>query len=112
MTDISESYRILQQKWLQIYDVRHGDTVTVLRKAKSYELGWGDVWHFDMTRTVGKSFGIIGIHDEKGIQLNCPGCQTFPFFVLEKFIGRNINTITMQDVYEKFGYNIRLKEED
>ena len=114
--ELRKTYLILQDEWIRVYDIRHGDTVKVLRKAKSYELGWGDAWHFDMNHTVGETFGILGLLGENGIQLNCLQYhwQVFPFFVLEKQVRRgdlSVRTISMKDVYEKFGYNIRLEEE-
>ena len=62
-----------------------GDTVTVIRTAKSYEEGWLLRWVPSMNKYVGKSY-IVKEVISGGIGLDTKdSCQYwFPYFVLEK----------------------------
>ena len=75
-----------------------GDTVKVLRLAKSYNLGWENSWEPKMTEVVGSSFIVEGIRSS-GIQLRVGQdlALDFPFFVLEKF--EDTKTVTLNEDY-------------
>ena len=76
--EIKEAYQVMQKEC----GIKVGDTVKVLRKAKSHEMGWSASWVApDMDAMVGKEFVVDGIFHEGGI---CRDKWAFPFFVLEK----------------------------
>ena len=65
--------------------IKVGDTVKVLRKANSHEMGWNNKWTVEMDEFVGKTFIVEDLRAADGIGLmqgNC-GPYNFPFFVLE-----------------------------
>ena len=81
----NEAYKILQQNC----DIKVGDTVKVVRKAKDYEMEWLTPWHLDlnysiwhtnMNNSIGQEFVVKSI-SKCGIQLNNE-CY-YPFLVLE-----------------------------
>lgn len=74
-----EAYITLQEK----YGLRIGDTVRVLRRAKSNEMGWVNSWTDEMDTTVGNEYEILDILGNIGVLLKGIDC-CFPFFVLEK----------------------------
>ena len=76
--DLNECFK----KMSKASGIKVGDIVRVLRKDKSYELGWNAVWDIDMDNTVGNVYTVIDVYEEGGITLNCG--FNFPFFVLEK----------------------------
>jgi hypothetical protein len=61
-----------------------GDKVRVLRKAKSYEMGWCYAWSEDMNAYIDKTFYIAKILSNIGITFQNAQSYCFPFFVLEK----------------------------
>ena len=65
--------------------IKVGDTVKVLRKANSHEMGWNNKWTVEMDEFVGMTFIVEDLRAADGIGLmqgNC-GPYNFPFFVLE-----------------------------
>ncbi|KKK79373.1 hypothetical protein LCGC14_2834170 [marine sediment metagenome] len=76
--EITEAYKIMQAAWVDLYDVKVGDTVRVLREMRRNELGCRG--------------GLSGKTDEKcqykitHIDPNAIGIRSgdWPFFVLEK----------------------------
>jgi hypothetical protein len=68
--------------------LKRGDTVKVLRKAKTHELGWKNSWTDQMDSLVGKTVKVTSVK-ENGIHVNedfSSAVEGFglPFFVLEK----------------------------
>ena len=59
-----------------------GDTVKVVRIAKDYEMGWGDIWAGYMDDFVDRTYKITGDATWYGWELN--NKCTFPTFVLQK----------------------------
>ena len=80
MDNLKEAHRIMQQNC----GINIGDTVRVVRKAKSGEMGWTATWVEDMDERVGKQ-GVVGniynSEDTLGIAILH---YNFPFFALEK----------------------------
>lgn len=68
--------------------IKVGDTVKVLRKAKTNELGWNNSWNSNMNGYVGRTFQVQRLDDGRGFRLSDGStgtdCYSFPFFVLEK----------------------------
>ena len=61
-----------------------GDTVKVLRAAKSLEMGWTGDWSYWMDKCVGHEYEVVKDYNNascNGIELSCE--WAFPFFVLE-----------------------------
>jgi hypothetical protein len=89
MTPLQSAYIALSKA----SGIKVGDTVKVLRKAKSNEMGWANWWDSgnggagvaaSMDNCVGKTFTVSDIgHGTDGIVLEGTG-YCFPFFVLEK----------------------------
>ena len=59
-----------------------GDTVKVVRIAKDYEMGWGDIWSGYMNDFIDRTYKITGDATWYGWELN--NKWTFPTFVLQK----------------------------
>ena len=74
---VNEAYQVLQAEWVKTYNVEVGDTVRVLRAAKSGECGWEDSWIMD--HFIGQTFKVRYIG--RSIVLDCG--YTYPFFCLE-----------------------------
>lgn len=74
--DTAKAYLVLQND----SGIKVGDKVKVLRKAKSYEMGWSQTWDREMDLCVGKEYIVKNVNSF-GISIN--GLY-FPFFVLEK----------------------------
>lgn len=79
--NIEEAYKVLQAQWVKDNNVEVGDTVRVLRKAKTNELGWQNTWTPFM-----KSGQTLRV---KSISINnvnldvTPWGLGYPFFCLE-----------------------------
>lgn len=84
--DLKEAYRAMQAAC----GIEVGDTVRILRTAKSGELGWDNSWSHTMDAFVGREGVVAEIH-HKGIQVTpltvalAPyvSSPSYPFFVLE-----------------------------
>ena len=76
--DINEAYKVMARNC----DIKEGDTVKVLRAAKSQEMGWDDSWMSSMNTCIGKEFEVTKISRDGEFYLD--GEAWFPFFVLEK----------------------------
>jgi len=74
---IEDAYRTMQAA----SGIKVGDRVKVLRRAKSFEMGWSEVWNSDMDATIGKEYTVTEVQP-RTIGLSCG--WFFPFFVLEK----------------------------
>lgn len=75
-----------QDEWIKTYNVQVGDKVRVIRKAKTNENGWGDVWDCEyMDPSVNKVLEVVETKGIAGISLDCGRVNCcFPYFVLEK----------------------------
>ena len=75
---LEEAYLTMQENC----GIEVGDTVKVLRKAKSEEMGWSAIWTGSMSDLVGKTAKVTEFDkDRNGLSLNDD--YWFPFFVLE-----------------------------
>lgn len=78
--DIKEAYKVMQENC----GIEVGDKVRVLRKAKDYEMGWGNSWADGMDDWIGNEFIVNKVWDGEGIKLDTnDDYYNFPFFVLE-----------------------------
>ena len=75
--DSKEAYQVMAKE----SGIKIGDTVKVLRKAQSKEMGWTGYWPPDMDDAVGNEYTVSAIEIGE-YQLDC--LYWFPFFVLEK----------------------------
>ena len=83
-TYVELTYLFFQQK----SGLKVGDTVKVLRKARTHELGWKNNWIDQMDSLIGKTVRVTSVK-ETGIHVNEDFSSavegfSFPFFVLEK----------------------------
>lgn len=79
--EIRDAYLLLQEA----SGIRVGDKVRVMRKAKSYSIGWNCCWCNSMDIRVGTTVTVESI-DPMGIVCRYEdgsGCAYFPWFVLE-----------------------------
>jgi len=63
--------------------ISKGDRVKVLRKAESYERGWGNTWHTEMDGFVGGVYEVEFVRPLAGLYLKGTSFG-FPYFILEK----------------------------
>ncbi len=65
--------------------IKKGDTVKVLRKAESYELGWSELWSGYKDEAVGNIFKVQLVQPDGNIAVGNKqhGQWYFSFFVLE-----------------------------
>ena len=79
------SYEERQAEWVKANNIKVGDKVKVIRKAKDYENGWGNVWDDAMDSGVNEVNEVIDINNKDGIYLDLGDYNFwFPYFVLEK----------------------------
>lgn len=82
-----KSYEERQDEWIKANDIKAGDKVRVLRKAKSYEDGWDNAWLDSMDKGIGETLTVDGSCGDCGIALYGSmfgHWYKFPYFVLEK----------------------------
>jgi len=70
------------QEALERLNLKVGDKVKVLRKAKSFERDWKASWVKSMDDYIGKTLKVIDFSCNSGVRLD--GNYNFPAFVLEK----------------------------
>jgi hypothetical protein len=83
---LSGTYAERQAKWIEFWDLKVGDKVKVVRKAKSYEDGWANSWCSDtMDEFVGCVKPIYVAASDSGIPLlrGQYASYRFPYFALE-----------------------------
>ena len=84
------SYAERQKEWVEKNDVKVGDKVVVLRKARDEEGEWGNAWVGEMDLSVGEEIEIVDIDDYSGVDCMLPyeddDTYGFPFFCLEKVV--------------------------
>ena len=86
-TSIRIKYVEAQNKFIEATNLKVGDKVKVLRKAKDNELGWNNRWVDDMKNWVGEINEVINFNATSGIRVYSSERKdswNFPFFVLEK----------------------------
>jgi hypothetical protein len=104
---IKEAYEKMQSEC----GIKVGDTVKILRAAESFEMGWDAGWNRLMTNTIGMEGVVIDIDGLYGIKIDIDHRSwSYPFFVLEK-IKDKFPEVTMREVNEKFGYEVKIIEE-
>ncbi len=83
--DIKEAYKVMQAAWVDLYDVKVGDTVRVLRVPKHYELGAECDTEAAKESMVGGQHKIKEIKPQHILLKTSDGmARNFPFFCLEK----------------------------
>ena len=106
---LGEAYATMQTA----FDAKVGDEVKVLRKAKSKENGWGQVWSkMGMDSTVGKTLKVKMIHPSDGYLLE--NDYYYPFFVLEPMqttIVKMEKSAFDELCIKTFGYRISVEPE-
>ncbi len=114
----TERYVEMQKDWVELYDVRVGDLVRILRVAKNSELGCC-YWESSKKRTyVGNTYRVTEIvNDHLQLSINDSANHCWPFFCLE-FVSKGQPTIeitcrvngvvsTLKDVSEETLLKIR-----
>ena len=86
--DLTRAYEVLAKEM----DLKPGDTVKVLRSARSYELGWQNTWTPSMTGSIGKIMEVV-TGDEFGAKLSDQ--LSYPFFVLEVMYRAPVVEVTL-----------------
>ena len=72
-----EAYSTLQRA----SGIKVGDTVKVMRKAKTYEMGWTTNWAPEMDKLVGEKFKVIAVNNGDGVLIKDKTKHWFfPFF--------------------------------
>lgn len=82
-----EQYKEAHNAFVEEYKLKAGDTIKILRSAKSHEMGWGPVWNKKyMDPMVGQEYKVCDINKYNGIQVDNEGHTKywFPWFVVEK----------------------------
>ena len=83
-----EPYAERAKKWIKENDLKKGDYVKVVRKAKDYEDGWDGRWTKERDDFIGKVIPVSDIGESTGVILSYCCCDwagyDFPYFVLEK----------------------------
>ena len=80
MSDLRKAHQTMQENC----GINVGDTVRVLRKAETQEMGWTADWNPDMDKCIGKQGVVTYIHSSSAVLGIEVLCWNFPFFVLEK----------------------------
>lgn len=81
-------YQALQDKWVELNEIKVGSKVKVIRTATDFENGWDLVWMGSMSSQVGKVVTIDEIKtNSNGLHLDV-GCS-YPYFVLEPVVNEN-----------------------
>ncbi len=107
--EIEEAYRVMQEA----NGLKAGDTVRVLRKAESREMGWITCWCNGMDACVGEKGTVkkvtnrsVGVFFEGNIKT----WYNFPFFVLEKIEPAPVPEKTLAEICEELGYEVKIKK--
>ena len=105
---IKEAYQKMQSE----SGIGVGDTVKILRGAKTNEMGWNNGWVSKMDKHIGK-LGIVIYIDTSGINLDVEGDRwVYPFFVLELLKKKEVKEVTMAEVEKMFGCTVKIKKEN
>ena len=79
------TYSQRQTEWVEKHGLKVGDKVKVLRAAKSYEDGWGDLWDTCMGKFVGRECVVESIDGSVWLEMDGDGWY-FPYFILEPVV--------------------------
>ena len=78
-------YEERQAEWIKENDIKVGDKVRIVRKARDNEGGWDNNWAPSMSDAVGKVGCVIEDPRASGIRVETDDCSfAYPYFVLEK----------------------------
>lgn len=91
--DLNDAYNLLQKE----SNLQIGDTVKVLRKAESYEMGWNADWSESMDQLVNQCGKIIEINCFIVVEFDDKKIYYLPFFILEKINNQDINLSKKND---------------
>ena len=79
------TYEERQAEWIKENDIKVGDKVRIVRKARANEGGWDNNWVPSMSDTVGEVGRVIDDSSAVGIRVETDDCSfAYPYFVLEK----------------------------
>ena len=96
------------KNWVRENNLKVGDYVKVIRRAKDYEDGWDGRWVEEMDDFVGKVIPVSGIGKATGEIISYCYCDWagygFPYFVLEKVTSSEAKTIPFKDSDEFLGH--------
>lgn len=80
MADLEKAYKLMEKNC----GLKEGDKVRIMRKAKTRELGWNNVWVEPMDNVVGKEATVDSV-SKHGLGIRFKGMPYYyPWFVLEK----------------------------
>ena len=102
-TDI---YKTLHDAIIEETGLKVGDTVKVLRKAKSGELGWSNTWDEGMDEYVGEELEVKTLKSRSGVTL-VGRYYSYPIHILE-LIKRGVE-LPVFDL--KDGYEVKVQED-
>lgn len=79
------TYEERQAEWIKENDIKTGDKVRIVRKARDNEGGWDNNWAPSMSDAVGEVGCVIEDPSASGIRVETDDCSfAYPYFVLEK----------------------------
>lgn len=83
---LKETNMTLEDAYLTLHNacgIEVGDTVKVLRKAETDEMGWNNSWTTSMNKSIGKEFKVLRDANKRGFEISDSFGLSYPFFVLE-----------------------------
>ncbi len=92
-----------QQEWVKKHKLKEGDKIRVVKKAKSYDNGWNNLWNDTMDKFINKECIFCG-YSVNSIQVKNKELDdwfNFPYFVLEPI---NDNQVTYTITVDKDRY--------
>ena len=79
------SYEERQAEWVKANNLKVGDKVRIVRKARGKEGGWDNYWTSSMNDAVGEVGCVIKALGASGIGVETDSCSfDYPYFVLKK----------------------------
>ena len=111
--DMQEHYKAMQEEWVKLYKVKKGDELKVLRTFKEGELGCNAGWWPVKEKYIGQtgkliSFGSTTLY----LQFNGNDSYYFPFLVLVKIASAPIKEMTVAEICEALGYEVKVIKDD
>ena len=117
---LQDAYKVLSKA----SSIKVGDCVTVVAKAVTYQMGWGNSWVPAMDTLIAKAGIVTDVDHELGVGVQFPTGRLlyFPFFVLRVVLpirkivdlGDNghVTIVRTDDTYKVFGLPYNLSEGD
>ena len=101
-----EAYKILQMEC----GIKVGDKVRVLRTAEEDECGWQTVWDVRMDDSVGEVLEVRGFEEPEFGPFLSDGFF-YPWFVLEKVEEATPREMTVKQISQELGYEVKIVKE-